>query len=259
MNKLGIYPGTKITMEQKQKRLYHYTSFESFVKIWLSQKLLMSPAIRMNDILERNKLKILENPVYEAPYKDCLNAYKQLSLTMDYDSYKRGCMSNMMWGHYGKSGEGVCIELDPNRLNFEQCIYKPVEYLPYTPLPPILPTPIQLSEIGAFVNEHLDEFFFQKDEEWRGENEFRVISNQIESLDINGAVTCVYVTSACSQVCKFVEQLTNGLPVMYFHYTENGNIRVPILSDTIKYRKAYTKDIRTNVPIDMTGYSLVNI
>ena len=42
--------------------------------------------------------------------------YKQISLTMDFDSYTQGCMSQMMWGQYGDKGKGVCIEFDYSKL-----------------------------------------------------------------------------------------------------------------------------------------------
>lgn len=44
--------------------------------------------------------------------------YKQISLTMDYDSYLWGCMSTQMWAYYADKSQGVCIGLDYDKLVF---------------------------------------------------------------------------------------------------------------------------------------------
>lgn len=38
-NKLLQYPGRELTLDERKQRLYHYTSFNSFVRIWLTQTL----------------------------------------------------------------------------------------------------------------------------------------------------------------------------------------------------------------------------
>ncbi|MCQ2239525.1 MAG: HTH domain-containing protein [Bacteroidaceae bacterium] len=44
-------------------------------------------------------------------YESKVSEYGQISLAMDYDTSIKGCMSDMMWGHYGENGKGVCIEI----------------------------------------------------------------------------------------------------------------------------------------------------
>ena len=40
-NEFGeIYPGLPLSEEEKKEKLYHYTSFDTFVKIWLSKRFL---------------------------------------------------------------------------------------------------------------------------------------------------------------------------------------------------------------------------
>lgn len=250
------YPGKEIPLEEKMKRLYHYTSFESFVKIWLSQELLFSPAINMNDILEQNKIRRMVAFEQDTIFKKCLSEYKQISFTMDYDSYMRGCMSNMMWGHYAKSGNGVCIEFDPSKLNLNDCIAKSIEYTPYIPLPPIMQY-LEEADINKFILDNLDTYFFKKSSDWQGENEFRVISNKQESLSIKDAITAIYVTSAFSKTCKFVEKLVGDIPVMYFHYSTNEEIRKPMLSVAKNWRRTSETIPETNKKIDFKGYDLI--
>lgn len=99
----GEYPGHRLTFAEKSAHLYHYTSFVSFVKIWLSQRLLFSPLSKMNDVQEKSVRCASSNPnsipILKA-YDEIRRKYKQISFTMDYDSYFKGCMSTIMWGHY---------------------------------------------------------------------------------------------------------------------------------------------------------------
>ena len=49
------------TLEQKissinENRLYHFTSFDNFIKIWLSKSLLFSKRDGMNDIAEKEDI-----------------------------------------------------------------------------------------------------------------------------------------------------------------------------------------------------------
>ena len=46
------YPGRKLEGKAKFEKLYHYTSFDTFVKIWLSQKLRYGKVQNVNDIQE---------------------------------------------------------------------------------------------------------------------------------------------------------------------------------------------------------------
>ena len=48
------YPGRELSLEEKKQRLYHYTSFNSFVRIWLTQTLKFGVVTDMNDMFEHN-------------------------------------------------------------------------------------------------------------------------------------------------------------------------------------------------------------
>lgn len=245
-NSNGVYPGTPITVEEKQKRLYHYTSFESFVKIWLSQSLLFSKTDKVNDILEKNKALSTYNvqkDIFDA-YQEEITKYKQISLVMDYDSYITGAMSPMMWGHYGNNGDGVCIELDPAKLNLENIIAKPIEYCGFIPCAPPLPGTLHKENITEYVSNKLDVLFFCKSIDWQGENEYRLVKRLEEcstedKLDISEAITAIYVTSAFSSTCKFVEKLVGDIPVKFFHFNTVENCRIPRMTLTKKYRESF--------------------
>lgn len=82
----GEYPGHRLTFAEKSAHLYHYTSFVSFVKIWLSQRLLFSPLSKMNDVQEKSVRCASSNPnsipILKA-YDEIRRKYKQISFTMD--------------------------------------------------------------------------------------------------------------------------------------------------------------------------------
>jgi hypothetical protein len=108
----GEFPGRKLKGEEKYRKLYHYTSFNTFVKIWCTKKLKFGTLTDVNDILEMNFEILTESP-QQIPlifaYNEIRTSYKQISFTMDYDSYIKGCMSPLMWGIYGDKRKGVCI------------------------------------------------------------------------------------------------------------------------------------------------------
>ena len=130
----GEFPGKKLEGEEKYRRLYHYTSFNTFVKIWCTKKLKFGSISEVNDILEVNTRIQIANP-QQTPlmfaYQDIRASYRQISFTMDYDSYIKGCMSPLLWGIYGDKRKGVCIEFDYTKLNIpKDCLNDIVNYRP---------------------------------------------------------------------------------------------------------------------------------
>lgn len=240
--KNNSYPGIPIPLEVKQKRLYHYTTLESFLKIWVTKKLLFSNALKMNDILESHKnlfVMKMSRDLWNR-YQSVVLSFKQISLTMDYDSYIRGCMSRMMWGHYGQKGEGVCIELNPERLDLSNTFSQPITYTNYALAIPPLPSEIETqSEIEDYVVKNKDIYFFTKTTDWSGENEYRILSNKVDFIDISNAITSVYVTSPTSLTCQCVETLVKGaVEVRFLRHNTSRNRLVPVIIATDKYRQS---------------------
>ena len=193
-------------------KLYHYTSLDSFSKIWISHSLLFSESKRTNDVFESRK--ILEIGKCILPYNgeetgievqghfnkifwDEVGKYKQISLLHDYIDGTKGYASPMMWGHYAQKGKGVCFEIDSEKIKFppNECIHKEVEYTTEVPI-------INLTDgvdlhnkelINKYIDEHIDDIFFKKHIHWEHENEYRIISQSLDFLDIRDAITCVYI------------------------------------------------------------------
>lgn len=243
ITKHGVFPGEKLKGAKRYKRLYHFTSFETFVKIWLTKKLRFSPTKNVNDILEARTSVALHNPQQQPlmyAFFDCKAKFKQISLTMDYDSYMYGCMAPMMWGYYADKRKGVCIQLDFEKLNLSApLLYGPVKYVKYLQHSVYLDPNIKsIAELIKFIRKNKQTLFFTKDKSWAGENEFRILSDTTDYLDIADAISCIYLTEYDSPECLLVEKLVNDVvPIKCIRYNERrGNFAIPVLVDTKKIR-----------------------
>ena len=114
------------TLEQKissinENRLYHFTSFDNFIKIWLSKSLLFSKRDGMNDIAEKEDIITGNNLAKMMAYLYAVREYKQISLSNAkvIHSNKKGTaiyQSPLMWGIYARNATGICIEFDKEKL-----------------------------------------------------------------------------------------------------------------------------------------------
>jgi len=248
---LGKYPGQRLSMKEKKAHLYHYTSFDSFVKIWLSQRLLFSSLSKMNDLQEKS-VRCASHMANSIPFLQAFDKirreYKQISFTMDYDSYLKGCMSPVMWGHYADKCNGICIEFDPSKLSFpEKALHQPIRYRMALEHYTTIPSNIRdLEDIDKFIRRNAKKILFTKQAGWRSENEYRVVSKDDDYLDISGAITAVYLTSFRSVECLMTEKLVNGsVPVKFLNYNAAlDNLSVPVLTDTKIFRKQFERDLR---------------
>lgn len=181
-------------------------------------------------------------------YDKIRHEYKQISFTMDYDSYLKGCMSPVMWGHYADKCNGVCIEFDPSILSFpEKSLHRPVMYKMALEHYTTIPSNIKdLEDIDKFIRKNAKRILFTKQAGWRSENEYRVVSKDDDYMDISGAITAVYLTSFKSDECLMTEKLVNGsVPVKFLNYTAAfDNLSIPVLTDTKIIREQLELDLR---------------
>lgn len=202
------------------RKLYHYTSFESFVKIWLSQKILLGSIENVNDFMEYKHTVEVNNPcclpLTEA-FNDVRMSFRQLSFTLD-DDQMEGFKNPMMWGQYANKGRGVCMEFDFNKLylNYKDksdvfdgfVCYK--DKLPK--LPPINGI-ITRNDIRRYILRNKEPIMFTKFTMWDAENEYRIVSDNISEIEIDNTISAVYLTSCLSDECVFVEKLLENTNV----------------------------------------------
>lgn len=152
-----------------------------------------------------------------------------------------------MWGYYGGKCNGVCIELDFDKLKFpKDAIKGPVRYIKYLKRDVIIPPDLETGkDIKNFIRKNAKELFLTKQKSWSSENEYRVVCPDQDKLDISGVISAVYLTSYDSLECLMVEKLLEktDIPIQFLHYKSYGreNIAVPVLTDTKTYREQIEK------------------
>lgn len=237
MNKIPIFTDNSIKFVDadtyskevsaiNENRLYHFTSFENFLKIWLSKTLLFSTRERMNDIAEKEDMITGDNPAKMMAYLHTVREYKQISFSnAQIAPYNKEKIENaiyqspIMWGIYAKKATGVCIEFDKekllSKLSSEQIIGNEIKYLPYIPNNSL----IESSNIGSIqslddarriVEEYIDEIYFTKSIDWQFENEFRVISRKHSQLDIDGLITRIFIYNGDSNQKRMIFNLVSN-------------------------------------------------
>lgn len=195
------------------ERLYHYTPFDSAIKILQSRTLLFGRLKDMNDINELYRPMVPEfNPSHLFENNDKLydnldkeiNKYQQISLTKD--GRRFGFDIPAMWGHYANKGKGVCFVFDKeklvNQLKNERkrhVIYGNVVYTDDF-ASTILCRTNDDDLIIPFNREEEKYLFFRKTKDWQYEQEFRVLiktdSGSREKLEYQDALIAIVMHNA---------------------------------------------------------------
>lgn len=247
---MGKVPNKNLSGSQCHKHLYHYTSFKAFKQIWASNRLNFGEVHNVNDLLEWNfpaRTRNWQQTNFLEAFYRIRNSYKQISLTMDYDSVTKGCMSPMMWGIYADKSKGVCLEFDYDRIpiphgalqgsiHYQQTMERGIE------LDPMISSDEELID---FIILHKRQIMFTKHISWAGENEYRILSNEMESINnIKDAITSIYLTSF--EKLEEVEILVgDNIPIMYFGYKKDdkSNRAIPFVHDIFDYKKLIDANI----------------
>lgn len=210
------------------RKLYHYTSFESFVKIWLSERILLGSIGNVNDFMEYKHTVEVSNPcclpLAEA-FNDVRMSFRQISFTLD-DDQVEGFKNPMMWGQYANKGKGVCIEFDFNKLlpnyNSKDEVYDGfVRYEKNIHKLPVIDGLKTKNDIRRYILSNKETIMFTKFDVWEAENEYRIVSDNISEIKIDNAISAVYLTSCLSDECEFVEKLLekSNVPIWTLYVT----------------------------------------
>lgn len=243
-------------------KLYHYTTIESFAKIWVSKQLRFSESKNTNDLFERRKtwelacgilpkeedsknlLDVINS--FGRCFSEILSQYKQISFTLDYKNI-RGCKSSMMWGQYAHNDNGVCIELDSDKLIIPTDVYKSkVRYTYDVPKIRFDKENEYLKDtyLQQFVKRNRKTIFFSKHKHWEHENEYRLVSKCHDYLSIEGAITRVYVYDSTSMNTRVVEHIINKDVPIYFLYISNLNGKRDIGCDSLEREREYERKMK---------------
>ncbi len=121
----------------------------------------------------------------------------------------------MMWGHYAKNENGVCIEIDSDMLNLDGIECKEVYYTPKIATLTIFQDDINKHfNLERYINYYKDRIFFTKHESWKYENEYRMITRIGENtkeifLPIQNAVNKVFIYQDSGINADIVDKIIN--------------------------------------------------
>ena len=101
-------------MTYSGKHVFHFTRFDSALRILATKSLKFGRFENMNDIAE------VKRDIYGMITVDTINKelskYQSISLTLDKPSH-RGFYIDPLWGHYAQEGNGVCLVFDIDKLS----------------------------------------------------------------------------------------------------------------------------------------------
>ena len=237
---------------QDTEKLYHYTKFESAIKIISSQQQKFGTLESMNDINESYKAIFYQSDeIPPETVKSCLRNYRQISLTMDKPG-RQGFDIPAMWGHYADKGDGVCLVYDKNKL-LASINGKPYKQGKITYTNKYDNTIIvDDDDIYCFLKQHCKELFFTKTRDWSYEQEFRILAISTKDplfLPLNGSIIAVIMHSTNDDSifgtvnAEIISKITD-LPLLeYAHWFGQTTLNDSNEHDWLHIKEEQTLDI----------------
>jgi hypothetical protein len=169
MNPFMVYSG---------KHVFHFTKFESALRIIATRSLKFGRFENMNDIAE------VKRDIYGMIPADTINKellnYKSISLTLDKPSH-RGFKIDPLWGHYAQGGNGACLVFDIDKLSqriIEQFGKKAtiakIRYSSKHSNAVFAKGDSQIA-VDKYIRNNLKSIFFTKAYDWKYEQELRIL------------------------------------------------------------------------------------
>lgn len=161
------------------KHVFHFTKFESALRIIATQSLKFGRFENMNDIAE------VKRDVYGMIPADTISnelaKYQSISLTLDKSPSHRGFYIDPLWGHYAQGGNGVCFVFNKDKLSqnvIEQFGKKakiaPIQYLPNFSNA-IFTEGDSKEAVEKYIEDYIEDIFFTKSLDWEYEQELRIL------------------------------------------------------------------------------------
>lgn len=94
-------------------------------------------------------------------------------------------------------------------------LHDAVNYVDPLPEPPNITQEVA-NDFDSFFKIKQKELFFTKHQSWSYENEYRIVSKGAEYLEINDAITAIYITKCKSTECECIEKLLEDNDDVYF-------------------------------------------
>ena len=244
---------------EKTEKLYHFTSFDTALKIIESIHLRYGRLNNMNDIHENDKIVFVDannHPTDKFPSDvldelyDEIYKYRQISLTADdNEGDKDGFDLHQMWGLYADKGEGVCLIFDKKELEKgfgSATLHDRVSY-DKTVDSYYISLSNTADKVSVEIREHANEIFFHKRREWEHEQEYRLLrrcplATREEYLFLGHALKFVILSS----------RLHNLDEVLYFKKIKNIKDKIE------KTEKARNRGEVGRIPVLVYGNGLLD-
>lgn len=227
----------------KLNKLYHYTSYDTALKILESRSLRFGRQNEMNDFNEfekqlfgkgnpdSNGLQFLE-ALTDEYYK-----YRQLSFSIDDGNGRLGFDLHQMWGLYADKANGVCLVFDQDDIlkrlapdvYWDKNVYWDKITYKYHIESFINSLSKNVNNISDEIRHNIRDVFFVKRREWEHEQEFRIlkrcsIASNEEYLNYGNALKYIIISSKyqdadCVLHAKKVNELMNkskNVPILIY-------------------------------------------
>lgn len=168
-------------MDYTGNHMFHYTKFESALRIIASKTIRFGDFRNMNDIAEayREVFGLASDSVINK----VLEEYQAISFTRD-NPIKRGFAIDSLWGHYAQKGNGVCLVFNKkkiqnilnNKLGGNAKMYK-IRYVSNY-VGTLFIDGNKEHEVRQYIKDHIKNIFFTKSNDWSYEKEIRIIKTK---------------------------------------------------------------------------------
>ena len=200
---IPFYMPNNNTPSSIEGTLYHYTSAESLFKILEDMTLKPSRVQNLNDLNEGALYRFISDFVYD---KAVVEDYVKQNCTLlcfskNYEGFPgiifRGTNHPAMWAHYANNSTGACIVIDEKRFiernrEYLQNIFYKLEDVSYDGHLLLNKDKIRIGgncDIKKLVEEHYKSIFFHKHEDWKMEDERRLLMiGSEQKLHIDGCI-----------------------------------------------------------------------
>lgn len=218
--------GTGGTSFKDDVELFHYTKFDSLLKILDSMTLRSSPLCRMNDLNEASVCELDWGGEADKAIEVETHIQNECSIICFAKNYsvdsnwEKGSNHPAMWAHYADDSNGACIVLDQkalleiNKGKLRDVFYK-LASVKYdrccAPHFEVVNTQDCVS-VSAFVRKYYQELFFKKHIDWSYETEERFFAESPKvELDIKGAIKYIVLGGRLKKNNPRLRELVNLL------------------------------------------------
>lgn len=243
--------------------LFHYTSFESFIKIMETMTLRSTPLSMMNDLNEACLAFVdwsKDFLFYKKADKYIKEECSAICFTKNYMSHgicEEGNNHPAMWAHYADNSNGVCIVLDQevlidnNKDLLADYFYK-LEDVKYSVncAPDNRITNRGYKSVTELISKEYRELFFKKHRDWSYEKEIRLfIETPRIYLNIKGAIKFIVLggkLSKCDEKLNRIVEMMISPGTSCFHYLKphsfaqmlpSGNGYLTVGASNVLYQK----------------------